>query len=212
MAGTCLFSWTDEWWVGDAAVEGWRFGLTREDRSRRQALAVAEQWNRRTAADLRHPVDWPSISVVVCAYNAAETLEECLTHACALDYPRREVIVVDDGSTDATAAIAARHQVRLATIDHAGLATARNEGLRLATGDLVAYLDADAYPPPEWPHYLALVFIPIALWRKTLSVWWLAPLLFWFDGAGWSYGHPIQIAPFLCIAAVPFVLVLRRSR
>src|SRR5207237_501163 len=31
VAGTCLFTWTDEWWVGDAAVEGWRFGLTRAD-------------------------------------------------------------------------------------------------------------------------------------------------------------------------------------
>src|SRR5437763_12315823 len=156
VAGTCLFTWTDEWWVGDAAVEGWRFGLTRADRSRRPSLGVARQWNRRAVTDLRHPDDWPSISVVVCAHHAAETLEECLTHACALDYPRLEVIVVDDGSTDATAGIAARHQVRLATIDHAGLATARNEGLRLATGDLVAYLDADAYPPPEWPYYLAL--------------------------------------------------------
>jgi len=156
VAGTCLFSWTDEWWVGDAAVEGWRFGLTREDRSRRQALGVAEEWNRRTVADLRHPVDWPSISVVVCAYNAAETLDECLTHACALDYPGLEVVVVDDGSTDATAEIAARYPVRLVTIDHAGLSTARNEGLRVASGDLVAYLDSDAYPPPEWPYYLAL--------------------------------------------------------
>jgi O-antigen biosynthesis protein len=156
VAGTCVFSWTDEWWVGDAEVEGWRFGLTRADRSRRPSLGVARQWNGRTVAALRHPDDWPSISVVVCAYNAAATLDECLTHACALDYPNLEVIVVDDGSTDATAEIAARHPVRVAGIDHAGLATARNEGLRVATGELVAYLDSDAYPPPEWPYYLAL--------------------------------------------------------
>jgi len=156
VAGTCLFSWTDEWWVGDAPVEGWRFGLTREDRSHRQALGVADYWNQRTVADLRPADDWPSISVVVCAYNAEDTLEECLTHTCALDYPNLEVIVVDDGSTDATPQIAARHPVRLATIEHAGLATARNEGLRLATGDLIAYLDADAYPQEEWLYYLAL--------------------------------------------------------
>ncbi|MBV9284810.1 MAG: glycosyltransferase family 2 protein [Acidimicrobiia bacterium] len=156
VAGTCIFSWTDEWWVGDAAVEGWRFGLTRADRSPRPALGVAERWNARTVADLHDRDEWPSISVVVCAYNAEDTLDECLTHACALDYPKLEVIVVDDGSTDATADIARRHDVRLATISHAGLSTARNEGLRLATGDLVAYLDADAYPQPEWPYYLAL--------------------------------------------------------
>jgi alpha-1,2-mannosyltransferase len=66
--------------------------------------------------------------------------------------------------------------------------------------------------PILWPHYLVLAFIPVALARKTMSAIWLCPLLFWFDGAGWSYGHPIQIAPFLCISAVPFVLALRAPR
>lgn len=155
VAGTCIFSWTDEWWVGDAAVEGWRFGLTDADRRPRLALDVAERWNSRSVADL--PVDWPSISVVVCAYDAAATLDECLRHTLALSYPDLEVIVVDDGSTDATAEIAARHpDVRLVGIDHAGLAVARNTGLSAATGDLIAYLDSDAYPSPEWPYYLAL--------------------------------------------------------
>ena len=76
VAGTCLFSWTDEWWVGGSQVEGWRFGLTRRDRSPRPALAQAAAWNRRTVADLDYP--WPAISVAICAYNSAETLEECL--------------------------------------------------------------------------------------------------------------------------------------
>lgn len=155
VAGTCVFSWTDEWWVGDAAVEGWRFGLTREDRSSRPALAVAAGRNSRTVADLEF--DWPAISVVICAYNAASTLDECLQHSCALDYPDLEVIVVDDGSTDETRAIVARHRrARLVEVPHGGLAMARNAGLRVARGDLVAYLDSDAYPPPEWPYYLAL--------------------------------------------------------
>src|SRR5207247_3038599 len=70
-----------------------------------------------------------------------------------------EVIVVDDGSTDDTAAIAARHpRARLVSIPHAGLSVARNEGFRVARSDLVAYLDSDAYPSPEWPYYLALAF------------------------------------------------------
>ena len=94
---------------------------------------------------------------MICAYNAAETLDECLRHTCALDYPWLEMIVVDDGSTDATAEIASRHpRARLLQIPHGGLAVARNEGFRAARGDLVAYLDADAYPTPEWPYYLAL--------------------------------------------------------
>jgi glycosyltransferase involved in cell wall biosynthesis len=154
VAGACVFSWTDEWWVGDAAVEGWHFGLTRADRSPRPALAVAQWWNSRDVHDLDHA--WPTISVVVCAYNAAATLHECLRHTCALDYPELEIIVVDDGSTDGTAAIARRYpRVRLVEIEHAGLSTARNVGFQTARGELVAYLDSDAYPSPEWPYFLA---------------------------------------------------------
>jgi len=154
VAGTCIFSWTDEWWVGGEEVTGWRFGLTDADRSPRPALRVASGWNRRTVRDLAF--DWPSISVVVCAHNAAGTLDECLEHTCALDYPAFEVIVVDDGSSDGSAEIAGRHPVRLLRIPHGGLSVVRNEGYGAARGDLVAYLDADAYPSPEWLHYLAL--------------------------------------------------------
>lgn len=155
VAGTCLFSWTDDWWVADERVEGWHFGLTREDRSARPALDVVARSNRRTVRDVE--ADWPPMSVVICAYNASATLEECLRHTCALDYPGLEIIVADDGSTDDTAAIARRHpRVRLLELPHGGLSVARNEGFRAASGDLIAYLDADAYPTPEWPYFLAL--------------------------------------------------------
>jgi glycosyltransferase involved in cell wall biosynthesis len=157
VAGTCVFSWTDEWCVGDQDVEDWHFGLTRADRSPRAALESVQWWNGRTIADLDH--EWPSMSVVVCAYNAEATIDECLRHACALDYPDLEIVVVDDGSTDRTAEVAAGHpRARLLTIPHAGLSVARNEGLRAAKGEIVAYLDSDAYPTPEWPYYLALSF------------------------------------------------------
>jgi GT2 family glycosyltransferase len=157
VAGACVFSWTDDWWVGGAPVTGWGFGLTRADRSARPSLEVAAAANQRTVRDL--DFDWPRISVVICAHNAGSTLDECLSHTCALDYPDLEVIVVDDGSSDDTAEIAARHPgVRLAQLDHGGLAAARNEGFRIARGELIAYLDADAYPTPEWPYFLALGF------------------------------------------------------
>jgi cellulose synthase/poly-beta-1,6-N-acetylglucosamine synthase-like glycosyltransferase len=155
VAGTCVFSWTDEWWVGGVPVEGWHFGLHRRDRSPRPALDVAERWNRRTVRDLEF--EWPTVTVVICAYNAGSTLDECLHHTCALEYPDLQIIVVDDGSTDDTAEIARRYPaVELVAIPHAGLSTARNEGFRRARGDLIAYLDSDAYPSPEWLHYLAL--------------------------------------------------------
>lgn len=159
VAGTCVFSWTDDWWVGDERVSGWHFGLTRADRSPRPALEVAASRNQRVVSSLMPDAAWPSMTVVVCAYNAEATLDECLEHTCRLDYPNLEILVVDDGSTDRTAEIAERHPAAtLVRIPHAGLSAARNVGLHAAQGDIVAYLDADAYPGPEWPYYLALGF------------------------------------------------------
>lgn len=159
VAGTCVFSWTDEWQVGDVPVTDWRFGLTTADRTPRPALDVCRTWNRRTVRDV--DFDWPSMTVVVCAYNAAATVEECLTHARALDYPDLEVLLVDDGSTDDTADLAERAcagdpRMRVLRAAHQGLSGARNTGWQEATGDLVVYLDSDAFPTPEWPYYLAL--------------------------------------------------------
>ena len=115
---------------------------------------VPAHLNARRVCDLDFA--WPSISVVVNAHNAEDTLEECLSHCDQLDYPRLEVIVVDDGSTDATPQIARAHAgVRLVTVADRGLSACRNLGCQHARGELVAYLDADAYPSPDWPWYLA---------------------------------------------------------
>ncbi|MCW2571974.1 MAG: glycosyl transferase, family 2 [Frankiales bacterium] len=159
VAGTCVFAWTDEWQVGDVPVSDWRFGLTTSDREPRPALKICRTWNGRTVRDL--DFKWPSMTVVVCAYNASATVEECLTHTRALDYPRLEVLLIDDGSTDDTADIAERvcagdPRMRVVRAAHQGLSGARNTGWQTATGDLVVYLDSDAYPTPEWPYYLAL--------------------------------------------------------
>ncbi|HEY8645909.1 MAG TPA: glycosyltransferase family 87 protein [Gaiellaceae bacterium] len=66
--------------------------------------------------------------------------------------------------------------------------------------------------PILWPHYLMLIFVPIALVRREFSALWLLPLVFWLDGHGWSYGEPARIVPFLAIAAVPIVLALKTAR
>jgi glycosyltransferase involved in cell wall biosynthesis len=102
--------------------------------------------------------EWPSITVVVCAYNEERTLAECLESLARCDYPALEVVVCDDGSTDGTAAIAQRFPFRYLPLVHGGLSVARNAGLAAATGELVAYLDADAACHVEWPYHLALAF------------------------------------------------------
>ena len=93
--------------------------------------------------------------MLVCAYNGSRTIRECLEGLMRLDYPDYEVIVVNDGSTDGTADIVGEFDVRLINIDNGGLSNARNVALSAATGDLVAYIDDDAYPDPDWLTHLA---------------------------------------------------------
>jgi glycosyltransferase involved in cell wall biosynthesis len=155
-AGATVFSWTDEWATGNRPVEGWGFGLTREDRSPRPALKVASGWATRRLRDLR--ASWPSISVVVCAYNEERRLGDCLASLARVEYPDLQVVVCDDGSTDRTLEIAHASGFEVLALPHGGLSAARNAGLAAARGDVVAYLDADAACHPEWPYHLALAF------------------------------------------------------
>ncbi len=86
-----------------------------------------------------------SVSVVVPAYNQAAYLPEAIDSALAQSLPPLEVIVVDDGSTDDTPAIAMAYGDRVSYIrqPNRGLAAARNTGLDAARGNLVGLLDAD---------------------------------------------------------------------
>ncbi|MFN2467142.1 MAG: glycosyltransferase [Gaiellaceae bacterium] len=153
-AGATVFSWTDEWHVGGDAVEGWGFGLTDARRHPRPALDVVRGWASRGLADLR--AEWPATSVVVCARNESALVGRCLASLERCDYPRLEVIVCDDGSTDGTNEIARQFPFRLLTLEHGGLSRARNAGIEAARGEIVAFLDADAECHPEWPYHLAL--------------------------------------------------------
>jgi glycosyltransferase involved in cell wall biosynthesis len=83
------------------------------------------------------------VSVVVPAYQAERFLDEALGSALAQDHPAIEVIVVDDGSTDATAEIAQRRGVRLIRRPHQGVASARNAGVAASSGEYLTILDAD---------------------------------------------------------------------
>jgi glycosyltransferase involved in cell wall biosynthesis len=92
----------------------------------------------------------PGVSVIIAARNAARTLPACLDSLGALDYPDVEVIVVDDGSDDATAAIARQRRVRLLASPRRGPSAARNFGMAQASNDIVAFTDADCAVPRHW--------------------------------------------------------------
>ena len=84
------------------------------------------------------------ISVVIPAYNAERWIDAALKSVLNQTGPKLEVLVIDDGSTDATAQIAGRHRgVTLLRQPNQGQAAARNAGIRCARGELIAFLDAD---------------------------------------------------------------------
>jgi glycosyltransferase involved in cell wall biosynthesis len=95
-----------------------------------------------------------ALSVVICSLNGAEGVARCLD-ALERQTLAVEVIVVDDGSTDDTAAVAHARGARV--IRHAvnrGLSAARNSGLQAATAPVVGFLDDDCEPEPDWARQL----------------------------------------------------------
>jgi GT2 family glycosyltransferase len=155
--GSFVFAWTDEWYRGGYDIEDWDFGLTTRTREPKLALAAMAK----AFAEVPFPADtdWPAVSVVVCSYNGARTIRDTLEGLQRLAYPEYEVIVVNDGSTDETAQIAREYDVRLISTENRGLSSARNTGWRAASGEMVAYIDDDAYPDPDWLHFLALSYL-----------------------------------------------------
>ena len=85
------------------------------------------------------------VSIVVPTYNYGRFVAEAVASALAQGYPHREIIVVDDGSTDDTAEILAPYRERIRYIYQAnqGLSAARNTGIRAAEGEFIALLDSD---------------------------------------------------------------------
>src|SRR5438105_1137139 len=156
-AGAFVYAWTDEWYRGGEDVIDWDFGLTSRTREPKRALGIV----RKAFEEVPFASEetWPKISVVVCTFNGRRTIRECLEGIGKLHYPNYETIVVDDGSTDGAGDIAAEYDVRLIRTENQGLSAARNLGWQSATGEIVAYIDDDASPDPDWLTYLAAAFL-----------------------------------------------------
>lgn len=101
----------------------------------------------------------PQISALICTYNRCHLLAETIASLTAqsLDPARYEIVVVDNASTDGTAAVVAEcqrrfasHDIRLIHEESPGLSHARNAGFRAARGRYVAYLDDDALAVKDW--------------------------------------------------------------
>ena len=130
----------------------------------------------------------PPISVVIPAFNEERYIGDAIESVLAQTLPASEVIVVDDGSTDETAAIAAGYEgVRVLSQPNRGLGAARNAGFAASSGELLAFHDADDLMLPgklevQADYLAARPRCGVVLGRQRLQVEEGADLPFWARG------------------------------
>jgi glycosyltransferase involved in cell wall biosynthesis len=153
LAGTIVFSFTDDWFRGGRQIEDWAFGLTTRERKPKESFSVVQkQYELAPRFPLPRAV---RASVVVATYNGSRTLKSCLESLGQLNYPDYEVIVVDDGSEDAVPEVVKDFPaIRYVRQTHQGLSTARNTGIHAATGEVIAFTDDDCRADEDWLYYL----------------------------------------------------------
>jgi glycosyltransferase involved in cell wall biosynthesis len=144
----------------------------------------------------------PLVSILIPAYNTEEWIADTIRSAIAQTWQRKEIIVVDDGSSDRTATIARRfasNEVTVVSTENAGAAAARNRALQLSQGDYIQWLDADDLLAPDkierqltalrevdsrrillsspWASFFYRTrrarFVPTSLWQNLSPVEWL---------------------------------------
>lgn len=157
LAGTFVYTWTDEWWCNGVDITDWAFGLTTIAREPKKAYFTVKDLFLGDQPMVRK-VDlprYPKVSVIVCSYNGAKTLDRCLASLKEVNYPDYEVILVDDGSKDNTQEIAAKHPwIVNIRQENKGLSFARNVGAYAAKGEVIAYTDSDCMADPDWLYFL----------------------------------------------------------
>lgn len=117
-------------------------------------MSLRERTVRALQSLRRQPAAAPRLSVIVPAFNVEDYLAESVDSILAQSYRDLEIVVVDDGSTDGTAAVARDYadrlsNVRVVTTPNRGLGAARNLGIRHARGELIAFVDSDDTVLPE---------------------------------------------------------------
>ena len=174
------------------AAKWWNRLSGREARRRLDQQAAALKWvlEASTAAcdwsNTERRPDGPLISIVMPVWNRASTIRAAIDSVRSQTYGRWELLVVDDGSTDGTAAIlsefAADLRVRVLSGPHQGVCKARNRALLEARGDVIAYLDSDN---TWYPRYLAAVAHAFLENSEAESVF-AAQILDEFPSGQWS--------------------------
>jgi GT2 family glycosyltransferase len=163
-AGIAIYAWSDRWWNGHDVTD-WDFGITDRLGNAKPALAACRDALRQTGPT-PHPNDsalapeWP-FSVIICTRNGRARIGRCLDACRSMIGENIEVIVVDDGSTDGTAAFVATRfpDVRLLELPPSGLSAARNAGAAAASGRVLAFTDDDCEPDAEWLLRLRRAFV-----------------------------------------------------
>lgn len=104
-------------------------------------------------------METPLISIIVPVYNVRGYIDACLDSLQKQNYPKLEIILIDDGSTDGSGVVCdefAKKEPRAKVIHqaNAGLSAARNAGLNIATGAYITFVDSDDYVAPDYISYL----------------------------------------------------------
>jgi glycosyltransferase involved in cell wall biosynthesis len=159
LAGTFIFSWTDEWYTDGVDVIDWAFGIVKTDRtpklSYRKLQPLLQNPQRPLYQRFVPAEPLPKVSIVVCSYNGARTLRDCMLSLQDLNYPDYEIILVDDGSKDETQRIMAEFpRVQNIKQKNRGLSVARNVGIGAATGEVIAFTDSDCMVDRDWLYFL----------------------------------------------------------
>jgi len=155
LAGATLYAWSDHWLNNGRVMADWSFGLLRRDGSEKPVLSAI----RGTILPEPLPENPPKFSVIICTRNGADRLATCLKACRQIDYPDFEIIVVNDGSTDGTAAFLDRQKdLRVFHLEPSGLSAARNDGAKHATGEILAFTDDDCRPDEQWLSWLARAY------------------------------------------------------